>query len=122
MLVADRWHTRFVGAAGTGGLLAQIEGRTNAAVIKWLNAQPEPWRAGITHVAIDLSVAYAKAVLEALPDADRFHAVQLGNDMLTQVRQGVIRETQGRRGRKTSPTWSNRRQLLTAWRGVHQMV
>jgi transposase len=45
---------------------------------------------------------------EALPDAvlvaDRFHTVALANDMLTQVRQQrVIRETQGRRGRKTDP-------------------
>ena len=69
VLAADRWHTGFVDAAGTGGLLAQVEGRTSAATIKWLNAQPEPWRAGITHVAIDLSAAYAKAVHEALPAA-----------------------------------------------------
>jgi len=118
VLAADRWHTGFVDAAGTGGLLAQVEGRTSAATIAWLNAQPQPWRAGITHVTIDLSAAYAKAVRQALPDAvlvvDRFHAVQLGNDMLTQVRQRVIRETQGRRGRKTDPAWANRRRLLTA--------
>jgi transposase len=118
VLAADRWHTGFVDAVGTGGLLAQVEGRTSAATIGWLNAQPEQWRAGITHVAIDLSAAYAKAVREALPDAvlvaDRFHVVHLGNDMLTQVRQRVIRETQGRRGRKTDPAWANRRRLLTA--------
>jgi len=118
VLVADRWHTGFVDAAGTGGLLAQVEGRTSAATIAWLNAQPEPWRAGITHVAIDLSAAYAKAVREALPAAvlvaDRFHVGALATDMLTQVRQRVIRETQGRRGRKTDPAWANRRRLLTA--------
>jgi transposase len=118
VLAADRWHTGFVDAAGTGGLLAQVEGRTSAATIAWLNAQPEPWRAGITHVAIDLSAAYAKAVREALPAAvlvaDRFHVGALATDMLTQVRQRVIRETQGRRGRKTDPAWANRRRLLTA--------
>ena len=117
-LACDRWHTGFVDAAGTGGLLAQVEGRTSAATIAWLNAQSGPWRAGITHVTTDLSAAYAKAVREALPAAvlvvDRFHVVQLGNDMLTQVRQRVIRETQGRRGRKTDPAWANRRRLLTA--------
>jgi len=43
----------------------------------------------------------------------RFHAVQLGNDILTQVRQRVIRETQGRHGRTTDPAWANRRRLLT---------
>jgi len=61
-LVCDRWHTGFVDAAGTGGLLAQVEGRTSAATIAWLNAQPAPWRAGISHVTIDLSASYAKAV------------------------------------------------------------
>jgi transposase len=118
VLAHDRWHTGFVDAAGTGGLLAQVEGRSSAVVIAWLNAQPAPWRAAITHVTIDFSASYAKAVREALPNAglvvDHFHGVQLGNDMLTQVRQRVIRESQGRRGRKTDPAWANRRRLLTA--------
>ena len=117
VLACDRWHTGFVDADGTGGLLAQVEGRTSAATIAWLNAQPESWRAGITHVSIDLSASYAKAVREALPDAvlvaDRFHLVALANDMLTQVRQRVIRETEGRRGRKSDPAWAARRRLLT---------
>jgi transposase len=57
---------------------------------------------------------------EALPDpvlvADRFPTVALANDMLTQVRQQrVIRETQGRRGRKTDPAWAARRRLLTGY-------
>jgi len=117
VLACDRWHTGFVDAAGTGGLLAQVEGRTSAATIAWLNAQPESWRAEITHVSIDLSASYAKAVREALPNAllvaDRFHLVALANDMLTQVRQRVIREAHGRRGRKTDPAWAARRRLLT---------
>jgi transposase len=117
VLVCDRWHTGLVDAAGTGGLLAQVEGRTSAATIAWLNAQPASWRAGITHVTIDLSASYAKAVREALPHAvlvaDRFHLVALANDMLTQVRQRIIRETEGRRGRKTDPAWAARRRLLT---------
>jgi hypothetical protein len=62
-----------------------------------------PWN----HVTIDLSASYAKTVREALPGAvlvaDRYHLVALANDMLTQVRQRVIRETQGRRGRKNDP-------------------
>jgi transposase len=117
VLVCDRWHTGFVDAAGTGGLLAQVEGRTSAATIAWLNAQPAPWRAGITHVTIDLSASYAKAVRVALPSAvlvaDRYHLVALANGMLTQVRQRIIRETHDRRGRKTDPAWAARRRLLT---------
>jgi transposase len=118
VLVCDRWHTGFVDAAGTGGLLAQVEGRTSAATIAWLNAQPQSWRAGITHVTTDLSASYAKAVRDALPGAvlvaDRFHVVQLANQMVTDVRQRVIREAEGRRGRKTDPAWAARRRLLTA--------
>ena len=99
VLAHDRWHTGFVDAAGTGGLLAQVEGRSSAVVIAWLNAQPQAWRDAITHVTIDFSASYAKAAREALPNAvlvvDHFHGVQLGNDMLTQVRQRVIRETEG---------------------------
>jgi transposase len=118
VLACDRWHTGFVDATGTGGLLAQVEGRTSAAVIAWLGEQPAPWRASISHVTIDLSASYAKAVRQALPDAvlvaDRFHLVHLANDMLTQVRQRVTRESQGRRGRKTDPAWASRRRLLTA--------
>jgi len=110
-------QTGFVDAAGTGGLLAQVEGRTSAATIAWLNAQPESWRAAITHVSIDLSASYAKAVREALPAAvlvaDRFHVGALANDMLTHVRQRVVRESCGRRGRKTDPAWAARRRLLT---------
>ena len=61
----------------------------------------------------------AKAVREALPDAvlvaDRYHLVALANDMLTQVRQRVIRETEGRRGRKTDPAWAARRSLARSY-------
>lgn len=117
VLACDRWHTGFVDAAGTGGLLAQVEGRSAAAVTGWLGDQPQAWRDAITHVAIDLSGSYAKAVRDALPDAvavaDRFHLVRLGNDAVTAVRQRVVREHEGRRGRKVDPAWRVRRRLLT---------
>ncbi|HSK54285.1 MAG TPA: ISL3 family transposase [Jiangellales bacterium] len=123
VLVCDRWHTGFVDAAGHGGLLGQVEGRSAAAVTAWLSAQPQHWRDAITHVAIDLSASYAKAVREALPDAvlvaDRFHLIRLANDALTAVRQRVIREDQGRRGRKIDPAWRARRRLLTAHERLH---
>jgi len=69
-------------------------------------------------VTIDLSSSYAKAVRDGLPHAvlvaDNFHLVQLANKMLTAVRQRVIREHEGRRGRKVDPAWQVRRRLLTA--------
>jgi hypothetical protein len=98
---------------GIGGLLAQVEDRSSVATIKWLNEQSAPWRAGITHVTIDLSASYAKAVRDkavrdALPGAvlvaARFHLVALANDWLTQVRQRVIREPRaGAAARPTRP-------------------
>ncbi len=115
----DRWHTGIVDAAGTGGLLAHIDGRTAAKVTQWLLAQPDSWRAGVTHVSIDLSVSYLRAVTDALPDAvvvaDRFHLVQLANQMLTDVRQRATRDVRGRRGRKRDPEWAARRRLLTGY-------
>ena len=114
----DRWHTGLVDAVGTGGLLAHVDGRTATALTDWLNAQPQPWRDAITHVTIDLSASYRKAVTLALPDAvivaDPFHLVRLANDMLTEVRQRVTRQTRGRRGRRRDPEWAARRRLLTA--------
>ncbi|SDY63023.1 Transposase [Modestobacter sp. DSM 44400] len=69
-------------------------------------------------VAIDPSAAFRKALREQLPHAavsvDAFHLVKLANDMVTQVRQRVVREAKGRRGRLEDPAWVNRRLLLRA--------
>ena len=86
---------------------------------QWLGEQSEAFRAGITHVVIDPSAAYAAAVTtEVLPNAelvvDHFHLVKLANDALTAVRRRVTFDAHGRRGRKQDPEWANRRRLLTA--------
>ena len=118
-VVHDRWHTAIVDAAGTAGLLAHIDGRTATNVTDWLTGQPDEWRAGVTHVAIDLSASYAKAVRDALPEAvivaDKFHLVALSNQMLTEVRQHATRDVRGRRGRKKDPEWAARRRLLLGY-------
>lgn len=115
----DRWHTAIVDAAGTAGLLAHIDGRTAKSVTDWLATQPDSWKAGVTHVSIDLSASYAKAVRDALPGAvlvaDKFHLAALGNQMLTEVRQHATREVRGRRGRKKDPEWAARRRLLLGY-------
>lgn len=109
-IVQDRWHTGIVDAAGTGGHLAHVNGRTATTVADWLIEQPEQWRAGVTHVCIDLSASSLRAVTTALPDAvvvaDRFRLVRLANDMLTELRQRVTREARGRRGPKKDPEWA----------------
>jgi transposase len=116
-LVEEVFHTGFVDSAGSAGLLGHVTGRTAAAVIKWIHEQPKAWREAITHVTIDLSVSYAKAAREGLPDAqlvaDKFHVVKLGNDMVTKVRQRATQKHLGRRGRKDDYVWRVRRKLLT---------
>ena len=118
VLAHDRWHTGFVDSAGAGGLLAHVEGRSAAVVSRWLVAQPAPWRDAVTHVTIDSSASLAKGVGDGLPHAvlvvDRFHGIQLANDTITAVGQRVVRELEGRRGRKVDPAWRVRRRLLTA--------
>ena len=112
----DPWETGFVDITGDQALLGQVDGRTSAAVQAWLAARTEAFRAGIEVVVIDPHAGYAAAVRAALPEAriavDHFHLVMLANKAVTAVRQRVTRDLLDRRGRKTDPTWANRRLLL----------
>jgi len=119
----DRFDTGLVDITGDQGLLAQVNGRDAATVVNWLEQQSTQWRAGITHVAIDLSTTYAKAVRQALPHAivvvDRFHVVKLANEMIDDVRRRTTQTLRGRRGRKCDPEWVSRRRML---RGVERLT
>jgi transposase len=112
----DPWETGFVDITGDQSLLGQVDGRTSAAVQAWLAARTEAFRAGIEVVVIDPHAGYAAAVRAALPEAaiavDHFHLIMLANKAVTAVRQRVTRDLLERRGRKTDPTWANRRLLL----------
>jgi hypothetical protein len=96
--------------------LGQVDGRASAAVQAWLAARTPEFRAGVEVVVIDPHAGYAAAVRAALPDAqvavDHFHLILLANKAVTAVRQRVTRDLLDRRGRKTDPTWANRRLLL----------
>ena len=113
----EPWMTTLVDIS-TGRVLGVVDGRDSAGVGVWLAARSQAWRDAVQVVAIDPSAAFRKALREQLPHAavsvDGFHLVQLGNDMVTGVRQRVIREDKGRRGRSTDPAWVNRRLLLRA--------
>ena len=119
----DRWDTGLVDITGDQGLLVQVNGRTSAVVTEWLAEREPAWRARITHVAIDMSVVYARAVRLGLPKAvvivDRFHLVKKANDMLDAVRRRVTLAQRGRRGRKADIEWINRRRLL---RGAERLT
>jgi hypothetical protein len=67
----DRFDTGLVDLDGTGGLFAQVNGRTSDVVIAWLNEQNPEWRPAITHVSMDTSATYARAARMALPNAGR---------------------------------------------------
>ena len=111
----EPWMTTLVDT-DTGRVLGVVDGRDSAGVGAWLAARSPAWRERIEVVAIDPSAAFRKALREHLPQAalsvDAFHLVKLANDMLTAVRQRVIREAKGRRGRLEDPAWVNRRLLL----------
>ena len=102
--------------------MAQVNGRNSQTVIDWLAQRDPGWSAQITHVAIDLSAVYARAVRLGLPGAiviaDRFHLVKKANDMLDAVRRRITWAQRGRRGRKIDVEWINRRRLL---RGAEQL-
>jgi transposase len=119
----DRFDTGLVDITGTSGLLVQVNGRSAKPVIDWLGERDGAWRASITHVAIDMSMTYAKAARDALPHAqlvvDRFHLVKRANQMVEAVRRRTTWESRGRRGRKADPEWLNRRRLL---RGAERLT
>ena len=64
----------------TGHLIGVEEGRTSSVLIDFLKKIPEITRNSIEAVAMDMGLAYQKAVREVLPNADivfdRFHVMQ----------------------------------------------
>ena len=91
-------------------------GRSGTCVKGWLALQSSEFREAVRVVAIDPSAPYASGIRRALPHArivlDHFHLVMLGNAMVTDVRQRVLREQLGRRGMKLDSAWTHRRLLL----------
>ncbi|HEX6968165.1 MAG TPA: transposase [Micromonosporaceae bacterium] len=69
------------------GLLAQVEGRTTAAVLGWLAARPQAWREQVRAVAIDMCTVFKAAIRQILPHpllvVDHFHVVQPANRAVT---------------------------------------
>jgi transposase len=119
----DRWHVGFVDLSGDQGLLAQVEGRTTAAVLGWLNERSQEWKNAVAFVAIDMCTIFKSAVRGALPQAtlvvDHFHVVQLANTALTEVRRRVTVQVRGRRGRKGNREWELRNRLTRSAARMH---
>ena len=113
----EPWMSTFVDAH-TGHVLGIVDGRSSKNVTAWLQARSQAWLDRLEVVAIDPSTAYRSAIHTVLPavqiSVDHFHLVKLGNQMLTEVRQRVLREVLGRRGRKQDAVWAHRMLLLRA--------
>ena len=119
----EPWMSTIVDVT-TGQVLGVVDGRDSAGVGAWLQARPTIWLDQVEVVAIvprerevpPPSAAFRKALRTHLPFAavsvDTFHLVKLGNDAMTAVRQRLVRDHKGRRGRLIDPAWANRRLLL----------
>ena len=112
-----RFATGFVDL-DTGRLVELVEGRSKALVSDWLEALDADARAGIAEVAMDPFAGYNAAVRDGAKGAritmDKFHAVRLANQVVTDVRCRRQQELTGHRGRKGDPLYAVRRDLLRA--------
>jgi transposase len=123
IVVADRWHVGFVDLAGGQGLLGQVEGRTKASVVDWLDDRGTEWRNAVKVVAIDMCSVFKSAIREVLPHAiivaDHFHLLQLANKTVTEVRRRLTLQVRGRRGRKGDREWELRNRLTRSAARMH---
>lgn len=93
-------------------LLDLVLGRSGPSYGAWITAQPQPFRAGIKHAALDPFRGYANALRDHLSDAvqvlDAFHVVKLGTQVVDEVRRRVQQQQLGRRGHKDDPLYKIR--------------
>ena len=80
--VCDRWHVGFVDLSGGHGLLGQVEGRTKASVIGWLDERGPAWKQQVKVVAIDMCSVFKSAIGHALPDATIVATTRAGIDLI----------------------------------------
>ena len=113
----QRFATGFVDL-DTGRLVDLVEGRSKRLVSDWLAALDAEARAALTEVALDPFAGYNAAVRDGAPGAritiDKFHAVRLANQVVTDVRCRRQQEMTGHRGRKGDALYGARRDLLRA--------
>jgi transposase len=99
-------------------VLDVIEGRSRAVLGDWLTARGDAWCARIRLATLDPAAGYRLALVEHLPNAvrvvDHFHAIQLGNKAIDDVRRRVQQATLGHRGRTADPLYRARRVPLRA--------
>jgi len=99
-------------------LLDVIPGRSKDVLVRWLEERGDDWCARIRLATLDPAAGYRRALEDHLPNVtlvvDHFHAIQLANRAIDDVRRRVQQETLRHRGRKSDPLYRIRRALLTA--------
>jgi transposase len=100
----------------TSQVLGVVDGRDHKGVGEWLFARPLDWRLTVQVVAIDPSAAFRKALRMWLPRTavavDHFHLISLANQAVTETRQNLSQQVNGRRGRSIDKAWAHRMLLL----------
>ncbi|PCC49045.1 Transposase [Brevibacterium sandarakinum] len=114
----DRWVTVIVDLTNRPARLIDIvPGRSADVFSDWLNNQPDDFRTGIAHVAMDAFAGYKKAATEVVPDAvtvmDPFHVVALVGTKLDETRRRLQTELHGRRGRSGDDLYGIRKTIRT---------
>jgi hypothetical protein len=87
--MSERFETNFVDLAGDGGLLGQTAGRTNTAVIGWLDRLGQDWKDGVQIVATDPCAAHRRG---------RAGRPSARADRRGSIPRGTPRESAGHRG------------------------
>jgi hypothetical protein len=107
----EPWMTTIVDL-DTGQVLGVVDGRDHKGVGDWLFARPLEWRLAVQVVAIDPSAAFRKALRMWLPRTavavDHFHLISLANQAMTETRQNLSQQVNGRRGRAIDKAWAHR--------------
>jgi transposase len=108
----------------TGAVLDVVDGRRGTAGRWWVRQLPDPWRALIEIVAIDMSAEFRAALRDVLPKArtaaDQRHVMTPTNHVVTQVRRRRSWDLHARRGQIVDPAWKYR--TLLTWKHANLSV
>jgi hypothetical protein len=109
------WMTTIVDL-DTGLVLGVVDGRDHKGVGEWLFARPLDWRLAVQVVAIDPSAAFRRALRMWLPRTavafDHFRLISLANQAMTETRQNLSQQVEGRRGWAVDKARAHRMLLL----------
>jgi transposase len=102
----------------TGQVLGAVDGGDHKGVGDWLFARPLAWGQELQVVAIDPLAAFLKALRMWFPRTavavDHFPLISLADQAVTEARQNLSQQVNGRRGCSVDKAWAHRMLLLRA--------